>query len=93
LSVTALADPYRVLVALARSGQALTPDELGLILDWPIDHVQAALSELVRMRPMPIGIDVDGAYFITLPGRRRLRPYAERGVDDDDDGDEPDDAA
>jgi hypothetical protein len=55
--------------------------------------VHAALSELVRMRPMPIGIDVDGAYFITLPSRRRLHPYAERGVDDDDDGDEPDDAA
>jgi hypothetical protein len=77
--VMALADPYRVLVALARSGQALTPDELGLILDWAINHVHAALSELVRMRPMPIGIDVDGAYFITPPGRRRLRPRAKVG--------------
>jgi hypothetical protein len=37
------ADPRRVLVAVARSGQALAPDELGLILDWPIDRVCAAL--------------------------------------------------
>jgi hypothetical protein len=93
MPVMALADPDRVLIAHDRSGQALTPDELGLILDWPIDHVHTALSELVRMRPVPIGIDADGAYFIALPGRRWLRPYAERGVDDDDDGDEPDDAA
>jgi hypothetical protein len=93
MPVMALADPYRVLVALARSGQALTPDDLGLILDWPIDHVHAALRELVAMRPMPVGVDAEGQYFVTPPGRRRLRPYAERGVDDDDDGDEPDDAA
>jgi hypothetical protein len=38
---------------------------------------------------MPVGVDADGAYFITLPGRRRLR--ADR--DDAADGDEPDDAA
>jgi len=86
----ALTDPYRVLVVLARSGQALKPYELGLILDWPIDRVHIVLRELLTMRPMPVGVDADGQYFITPPGRRRLRP---RHVDgDDDDGDEPDDA-
>ena len=69
----AFADPDRVLVALDRSHQALTPDELGLMLDWPIDHVHAALRELGAMRPKPVGVEADGAYFITLPGRRRLR--------------------
>jgi hypothetical protein len=87
MPVMALADRYRVLVALARSGQTLAPDELGLILDWPIDRVHAALRELVAMRPMPVGIEADGAYFITLPGQRRLRPLRSR------DGDEPNDAA
>jgi hypothetical protein len=90
MPVMALTDPDRVLVALDRSGQALTPDELGLILDWPIDHVHAALRELGAMRPMPVGVGADGAYFITLPGRRRLR----RDVDwIDDAGEEPGDAA
>jgi hypothetical protein len=87
----ALADPYRVLVALARSGQALTPDELGLILDWPIARVCAALHALTAIRPMPVGVDAYGQYFITPPGRLRLRPPVERDVDDD--GDEPNDAA
>jgi len=81
----ALADPYRVLVALARSGQALAPDDLGLILDWPIDRVCTALHALTAIRPMPIGVDAEGQYFITLPGRRRLRPHLERDVDDDSD--------
>jgi hypothetical protein len=57
-------------------------------LDWRIDRVHAAL-----MRPMPIGCDAEGAYFITLPGRRRLRPFRRGGGDDDDAGDEPDDDA
>jgi len=88
----ALADSYRVLVALARSGQALAPDELGLILDWPIDRVCAALHALTVIRPMPVGVDAEGQFFITLPGRRRLRPHVEHDVGDDGD-DEPDDAA
>jgi hypothetical protein len=87
--VMALADSQRVLVVLDRSGQALKPYELGPILDWPIDRVHAVLRELLTMRPMPVGVDADGQYFITLPGRRRLQPHE----DDDDDGDEPDDAA
>jgi hypothetical protein len=93
--VMALDDPHRILVVLARSGQALKPYELGLILDWPIDRVHAALRELLTMRPMPVGVDADGQYFITLPGRRRLRPRGDRGddVDDGDDGDGPDAAA
>jgi hypothetical protein len=45
------------------------------------------------MRPMPIGCDAEGAYFITLPGRRRLRPFRRGGGDDDDAGDEQDDDA
>jgi len=92
MPVMALADSYRVLAALARSGQALTPDELGLILDWPIDRVCAALHALTVIRPMPVGVEADGAYFITLPGRRRLRPHTDRDVDDDAD-EEPDDVA
>jgi hypothetical protein len=51
--------------------------------------VHAVLRELFAMRPMPVGIDADGAYFVTLPGRRGLR----RDADDDDAGQEPDDAA
>jgi hypothetical protein len=89
MPVMALADPYRVLVDLARAGRALMPGALALRLDWGIDRVDAALRELVTMRPMPVGVDADGAYFITLPGRRRLR--ADR--DDAADGDEPDDDA
>ena len=90
----ALADSYRVLIALARSSQALTPDDLGLILDWPVDRVCAALHALTAIRPMPVDVEADGSYFITLPGRRRLQPHVERDVDDDDDdGDEPPDAA
>jgi hypothetical protein len=87
------ADPYRVLVDLARAGRALMPGALALRLDWGIDRVDAALRELVTMRPMPVGVDADGAYFITLPGRRRLRPSQRADRDVDDDGDEPDDGA
>jgi hypothetical protein len=66
------------------------PGALALRLDWGIDRVDAALRQLVTMRPMPVGVDADGAYFITLPGRRRLR----RDVDwIHDAGEEPDDAA
>jgi hypothetical protein len=92
MPVMALADPYRVLVALARSGQALAPDELGLTLDWPIDRVSAALLALTAIRPMPIGCDAEGGYVITSAGRRRLRPRRDRGdVDDGDDADEGED--
>lgn len=65
----------------------------GTLLDWPIDRVHAALTALVQMRSTPIGCDAEGAYFITLPGRRRLRPFRRGGGDDDDAGDEPDDDA
>jgi len=93
MPVMAFTDPYRVLVALDRSGQALAPDDLGLILDWPVDRVCAALHALIAIRPMPVGVDAEGQYFITLPGRRRLRPDTDRDADDDDaaDADEPDD--
>ena len=83
----ALTDPYRVLIVLARSGQALTPDELGLILDWPVERVHVTLRKLVASRLMPVGVDTTGAYRITLSGLRRLQPRADRGDD------EPDDAA
>jgi hypothetical protein len=86
MPVMPTADPHRVLVELRRSDHALSPGELALRLDWRIDRVHAALRELAAIRPMPVGVDAEGAYFITLPGRRRLRA-------DRDDDDEPDDAA
>ena len=55
--------------------------------------MHAALTALVQMRPMPIGCDTEGAYFITLPGRRRLRPFRRDGDDDNDAGDGPNDDA
>jgi len=85
MPVMPTADNHRVLIVLARSGQALTPDDLGLILDWPIDRVHATLRKLVASRLMPVGVDTTGAYRITLSGLRRLRS--------DRDDDEPDDAA
>jgi hypothetical protein len=93
MPVMALADPYRVLAELARADRALEPSDLALRLDWRIDRVCAALHALTAIRPMPVEVIAYGQYFVTLPGRRRLRPYTERDVDDDDDGDEPDDAA
>ena len=87
-------DSYRVLVDLARAGRALMPGALALRLDWEIDRVDSALRDLVAMWPMPIGVDAEGCYFITLPGRRRLRPLRRADRDaDNDGGDEPDDAA
>jgi len=69
------------------SVMAVKPDDLGLILDWPIERVHATLRKLVASRLMPVGVDTTGAYRITLSGLRRLEPRADRG----DDG--PDDAA
>jgi len=88
----ALVDSYRVLAELARAGRAVEPSELALRLDWRTDRVCAALHALTAIRPMPVGVDAERCYFITLPGRRRLRPHVDRDADDDDDG-EPDDAA
>jgi hypothetical protein len=94
MRVMALADPYCVLAELARAGRALEPSDLALRLDWRTDRVCAALHALTAIRPMPVGVDAYGQFFITPPGRRRLRPHGERDVDDDDDDDdEPDDAA
>ena len=91
MPVMALTDPYRVLIALARSGQALRPDDLGLILDWPIERVHATLRKLVASRLMPVAVDATGAYRITLSGLRRMRSFPPRADRHDDD--EPDDAA
>jgi hypothetical protein len=52
---------------------------------WRPTICGAALHALTAIRPMPVGVDAYGQYFITLPGRRRT------GSDDDDDGDEPND--
>jgi hypothetical protein len=82
--------PIPTASSLARSGQALSPDELGLILDWPIDRVCAAQA-LTSIRPMPVGVDAYGQYFITLPGRRRLWPHTDRDADDGDDNGEGED--
>jgi hypothetical protein len=58
------------------------------LLSWPAPTAHSSLA-IWRFG----GVNAYGQYFVTLPGRRRLRPYTERDVDDDDDGDEPDDAA
>ena len=93
MPVMALTDSYSVLVALGRAGCALAPDDLAEQLDWPPERVAAALLALAAIRPMPIGCDAEGAYFITRPGRRRLQPFRRAGRDDDDDSDGRDEEA
>jgi hypothetical protein len=67
---------------------------LGLILDWPVERVHAALRQLAASRPMLVGIDAEGRYSITLAGRRRLLSLRRADRDDyDDGGDEPNDTA
>jgi hypothetical protein len=93
LPVMALVDPHRASSRLPAAAKRWRPTSWGSYWIWPIARVHIALRELVAMRPMPVGIESDGAYFIKLPGRRRLRPF-HRGSDDNDggeEGDEPDD--
>jgi|GEM_PF-2247259 len=87
-----LTDSHRVLIEFRRAGRALTPGELAARLAWPPERLAAALHQLAAQ--MLVGCDESGNYFITLPGRRRLRPRrADREDVDvdvgDDDGEPP----